>query len=71
MGLIFSLFDIAVIALVQEFPFGFYNAFFMDSFVSHSSLKSVNLVVVHDGFLSQPQTSVFHHGGFTLIVEEW
>jgi len=55
MRLIFSLLDVTS---AQEVPFGIYNTFFMDlsvpSFVFHSSLltaKSVDSVVVHDGFL--------------------
>jgi len=53
--LMFSLFNVA---LAQKVSFGTYNAFFMElpvpSFVFHSTLltvKSVNLVVTHNGFL--------------------
>ena len=52
-----------------------YNAFFMDipvsSFVSHSSLltvKSVDLVVVRDGFPSKRKSSIFFIVA-TLIAE--
>jgi len=68
--LIFSLLDIT------EVPFGMqylnmYNAFFRDlpasSSVFHSSLltvKSVNLVVAHDGFLCVTRNCPYFHSGY-------
>jgi len=72
-GLIFSLFDITS---AREVPFGIlqYTQCIqpMFSFVYHSSLltaKSIDLVVAHDGFLSQQKSSVFF-AVFTLITKE-